>query len=251
MKSKYYNLRVFTITSVSFILLIMSLTLFLGYDSKEQDRGTFGDMFGAANALFTGLSFVGLLVTILLQREDIISQREDAKIQNFEVTFFNLLNYHKDTIYSLEKHYQRRKARGVEIETTEYTSKGAQLMRKIFEQYLESLYGDKKFNKDLYSKLYKLNWDVLGHYFRGVQYLLTFVNALHSQKYDSFFLKKKYFDVFKSQLSEYETAMIFYHFLFLEDKKYKNIAEKFGFFEFINEELVTDDKELYDKNAFM
>lgn len=250
MKGKYYNLRVFTIISVSLIFLVMLLTVIIGYDSNNEVRGTFGDMFGAANALFTGLSFVGLLVTILLQREDIISQREDAKIQNFEATFFNLLNYHKDTIYSLEKHYQRRKMRGVQIETNEYTSKGAQLMRKIFEQYLENLNGNERFNKELYRKLYKLNWDVLGHYFRGVQYLLTFVNSLHSQKYDTFYLKKKYFDIYKSQLSEYETVMVFYHFLFLEDTKYKNIAEMYGFFEFINEELVTDDKKYYDQNAF-
>lgn len=246
-----YRLKYFIYLSVAFIFCVMLLTLYFGSNSNKQDRGTFGDMFGAANALFTGLSFVGLLVTILLQRDDLNSQREDAKLQNFDVTFFNLLNIHKDTVNSLEKHYSRTRTSGTKVETSQWTSKGTQLMRTIFERYLENLKGDKKFDKELYRKVYKLNWDVLGHYFRGVQSMMNFINSLHTQKYDSYFFKKKYFDIFKSQLSEYETTMIFYHFLFIQDKKYKTLAEKFGLFEFINKELITDDTEQYDDNAFL
>ena len=40
-----------------------------------QERGTFGDMFGALNALFAGLAFAGLIVAILLQREELKLQR--------------------------------------------------------------------------------------------------------------------------------------------------------------------------------
>jgi len=124
-------------------------------------------------------------------------------------------------------------------------------MRTIYEQYIDNISRNEKFNKEVYRSIYKLNWDVLGHYFRGVQWMINFINSLHTNKYDSYFFKKKYFEIFKSQLSEYETTMIFYHFLFIEDKKYKELAEKFGLFEFINIELVTDDTEYYDENAFL
>lgn len=39
------------------------------YRSNEQ-RGTFGDMFGASTSLFSGLAFAGLLWAILLQRKE-------------------------------------------------------------------------------------------------------------------------------------------------------------------------------------
>lgn len=37
----------------------------------DQNRGTFGDMFGAANALFTGLAFATLIYTAWMQREEL------------------------------------------------------------------------------------------------------------------------------------------------------------------------------------
>ena len=39
------------------------------------ERGTFGDMFGAINALFSGLAFVGVVYAILLQRKELQLQR--------------------------------------------------------------------------------------------------------------------------------------------------------------------------------
>lgn len=40
-----------------------------------QGPGVFGDMFGVANALLSGLAFVGLIVAISLQRNEIALQR--------------------------------------------------------------------------------------------------------------------------------------------------------------------------------
>lgn len=36
--------------------------------SNWQTSGTFGDTFGALNALFSGLAFAGVIVTILIQK---------------------------------------------------------------------------------------------------------------------------------------------------------------------------------------
>lgn len=44
------------------------------FDDWEK-RGQFGDLFGAVNALFSGLAFAGVIVTILLQREELRLQR--------------------------------------------------------------------------------------------------------------------------------------------------------------------------------
>ncbi|MBX2914094.1 MAG: hypothetical protein KF856_02360 [Cyclobacteriaceae bacterium] len=85
-------------------------------------RGQFGDMFGAINALFSGLAFAGVILTILLQREELRAQKEELRLntealnaqknemnaqwkelekqnsnlkrQRFETTFFNMWNIH-------------------------------------------------------------------------------------------------------------------------------------------------------------
>ncbi len=63
-------------------LLNMGLTW---VDDDPTWRGTFGDQFGAVNALFSGLAFAGLIYTIILQRRDLELQRNDLKLQREEL----------------------------------------------------------------------------------------------------------------------------------------------------------------------
>src|SRR4030042_5162557 len=44
----------------------------------ETGRGTFGDMFGAINALFTGITLAGLIYTIYQQQKDTETTREET-----------------------------------------------------------------------------------------------------------------------------------------------------------------------------
>lgn len=48
-------------------------------------RGQFGDVFGAVNALFSGLAFAGLIYAILLQREDLALQRTELELTRQEL----------------------------------------------------------------------------------------------------------------------------------------------------------------------
>lgn len=49
-------------------------------------RGQFGDVFGAVNALFSGMAFAGLIYAILLQREDLALQRKELELTRQELT---------------------------------------------------------------------------------------------------------------------------------------------------------------------
>ena len=49
------------------------------------DRGTFGDLFGVVNALFSGLAFAGIIYTILLQRTELKLQRQELKETRLEL----------------------------------------------------------------------------------------------------------------------------------------------------------------------
>ncbi len=47
--------------------------------------GLFGDMFGGINALFSGLAFVGIILTIYLQKRELSLQREELVLQREEL----------------------------------------------------------------------------------------------------------------------------------------------------------------------
>jgi hypothetical protein len=60
--------------------VIMVLTI----DGMEE-RGQAGDLFGTINALFSGLAFAGVIVAILLQREELALQRLELKFTRDEL----------------------------------------------------------------------------------------------------------------------------------------------------------------------
>jgi len=105
------------------IIFIWVLSWFLILNSSYLDgweqRASFGDMFGAINALFSGLAFAGVIYAIFLQRKELYLQRKELeqtraelkgqkiqlgeqnkniRLQRFETTFFNLINLHHNYI---------------------------------------------------------------------------------------------------------------------------------------------------------
>ena len=82
-KSEIIKIAVF-----SFIAVISLVFIYAGFliivtwplsDLSISKSGTFGDSFGLLNALFSGLAFAGLIVAILLQREELSLQRQELK----------------------------------------------------------------------------------------------------------------------------------------------------------------------------
>ncbi len=73
--------RFFEISLWIIILLVLSYVLIVnGLYPKLEDRALFGDMFGGLGALFSGFAFMGLIYTIILQREDLkLTRKELAK----------------------------------------------------------------------------------------------------------------------------------------------------------------------------
>ena len=54
--------------STVLLLLVMFAVVLWCLIPQATDRGLFGDMFGAVNALFSGLAFAGIVYTIHMQR---------------------------------------------------------------------------------------------------------------------------------------------------------------------------------------
>ena len=69
------------------VILIWALSaiLIIFFLENWSDRGTFGDLFGAVNALFSALAFAVLIYTIVLQREEIKQNREEIVLNRKEL----------------------------------------------------------------------------------------------------------------------------------------------------------------------
>ncbi len=106
---------------------IWSLTFLLFFIGKMDARGQFGDMFGAVNALFSGLAFAGLIITLFLQKNELSLQRDELKLtreemthqreefekenetlryQRFENLFYNMLNLQQEIVAGLRYDYE-------------------------------------------------------------------------------------------------------------------------------------------------
>ncbi|MDB2389424.1 hypothetical protein N9W02_03350 [Flavobacteriaceae bacterium] len=69
------------------IVLIWALSgvLTMIYLDEWSDRGTFGDLFGAINSLFSGLALAGLIYSIYGSRQEIQLQREEIELNRKEL----------------------------------------------------------------------------------------------------------------------------------------------------------------------
>ena len=72
---------------ICIVVIIWGLSAFLIIDfiPEWSDRGTFGDLFGAVNALFSALAFAVLIYTLVLQREEIKQNREEIVLNRKEL----------------------------------------------------------------------------------------------------------------------------------------------------------------------
>lgn len=115
------NLLVKLIVLVVLIWAI-SAVLIMVFLSDWSTRGTFGDLFGAVNALFSALAFAVLIYTIVLQREEIKQNREEIVLNRKELAKGSKL---------------QRKAQEVLIQQVEQTHLSAKMnaMRTLVDYY--------------------------------------------------------------------------------------------------------------------
>lgn len=202
--------------------------------------GTFGDMFGSLNALFSGLAFVGVIIAILLQKNELELQREELQEtrdvlkgqklqleeqnktlskQNFEGTFFQLLRLYNDVVNSIDidinqnTSLSRLKDRplkplvtGRDVFVTLYYKFSRAAFNIIKNDFMKN--EDiviSKIIEDEYESFYKANQSDLGHYFRTIYNLIKFVDVSDIKN------KKFYTDILRAQLSSHELLLFHYN----------------------------------------
>lgn len=77
-----------TFIKIAIILIVLSIVfpfIVNHFFSNWQKSGMFGDTFGALNTLFSGLALAGVIVTILIQRNELENQRLELQLQRTEM----------------------------------------------------------------------------------------------------------------------------------------------------------------------
>lgn len=224
-------------------ILVLALCFITYWMLKDStDRGTFGDMFGSANAIFSGLAFAGLIYTILLQKEELGLQRtelketrnefhiqnETLKKQQFESTLFKLINLHHEIINNLSLHLDKKynpnhiEKRDVikkaSIDLNNYIESSRVIVEKqnMYGDFstkpkeIETLKDEEESLKEAYENFWNEYYTSFSHYFRNMYHVFKFIhlsNILSNEE------KRFYATIMRSQLSSDEQFLLFYNSL--------------------------------------
>lgn len=272
-KTEFFEKWWFYLIIVGVIFLTWAASAFFlvhaSFDNTNGDiwtiRGTFGDMFGAVNALFSGLAFGGMIVTLLMQRKELKLQREEltkttnelegqkkimemqqkvANIQCFENGFYKLISKHTEIVNDIRYYH--------------YRPDGSE--KKYFgQEALDCMFWKISSEEDKIDFLKSKDpWaaiknSVLKPYF--TQFYEIIRNIDESDLLDDNY-RKNYIRILISFLTETELKLIFLKALYPGQEKFKNLIEKYSFFRNLTDETraklegLSEIKSNYEESAF-
>lgn len=220
----------------------------------DEAPGTFGDFVGGVlNPILTFLTFMGLILTIVLQQTELAESRvELAKSatalegqlraldrQNFEATFFQMLNLHNTIVNAMDVHRRNQD-----------TLRGRDCFRHFVKE-LRGFYDNNPLPDELdrIVKAHEQFWEQfhgdLAHYYR---YLYNIIRFIDETKVD----KSRYMRVLRAQLSDDELFVLFYNGVTHRAVKFKAYVEKFALFDNLPDErlMSINHKTFYKEGAF-
>ncbi|WP_333874923.1 putative phage abortive infection protein [Methylobacter sp.] len=266
------------------IVFLINLTSLWG---KDPGFGTFGDFFGGVlNPILTFLTFMGLLITIVLQQKELAltrqelhtsalalsQQAETQEKQRFEDTFFALLEQHNRLLDKIVENSVSYDSNGTPGNTESIVeSLRTQLIGGIY----FSLYENNLDLRDSKAKLVTFK-PILNQYFRVLYQILKFIasncpaSAVKGKFHELFLTaaecsqeEKLYANIVRSFLSEDIYYLLAIN-CFCEDQndhfiEYKLLVERYSFFEHMpiinvpktyNANIIQEIVKHYSKRAF-
>lgn len=264
-------------------IAFMSFTLWQNYlyatSLGKEYQGLFGDMFGASNALFTGLSFVGVIIAIRLQsqelklqrkeleltrnemeltRDEFVIQNSTMKLQQFENTFFQMLSlFHENTqqISSTNKaHPYSGKGIFKALLDMVYENLEIGLRNRFYREEATSIDDDfdyvrkakiSKVTKKEFMQLFKVHFtiyeDDLNTYFTTLYNILKLIDK--AEVVD----KQYYVSIINSQFTRLEKLTVFYFTISNDmDNDFRKLVENFNLLDGIRESMVIN-KVIYEE----
>lgn len=281
------NKKIFVpVAIILFVCSLAPLAYFLNFGHMKisddpEIWGVFGDFIGGIlNPLLSFSAFVGVLITIYLQRAQLIQtqsqltmtkeeleltrvelkrsadaqnqQIDSVNIQNFEATFFNLLNRFETQVAHIIRVYLEEEVKNDKNVPSAFTSErdirycGFEHLRYQLYKYQE-YYSTEYYkgpnptrcdSKEAYSGMCFVGTHsiVLETYFMHLRFIFDFIEE---SRVDD---KRKYYRLLFSELTNGELIFVFYHVLYsdnLQDIKPK--IEMYSLFEYIGYRGLIDD----------
>lgn len=189
-----------------------------GLSNDTDNWGTFGDYVGGV--IGTILSFFSIILIYAIYKNQVAS----SSIQQFETTFFNLLQNQREILKSLKGYVQTDNLfddyDSDENSADEYISAVATRLYNEFDgrtgkyvdrdgNEIKNVASDKEDNLKIidriYDSVYKGKEAELGHYFRHLYHIVKYVNESIIAD------KKKYIDLIQAQMGDDELYVTFYN----------------------------------------
>ena len=207
-------------------------------------KASVADKISAASALFSVFAFVGLLYAVLLQREEIIAQREDQSTlaqqvdeqrrhlrvqtqvlsqQSFENTFFHLLRLHNANVKSqtvrISAQRKQYKGRAAFVEAAaEIEGHLADRLRRQpnIPITLQEV-------NDIYTTVCEQPNSQFGHYFRNLYHIVKYIHESSIEH------KPRYASQVRAQFSQAEYELLTVNGLRnLGNSKFKPLIEEYS-----------------------
>ncbi len=180
------------------IIAVLLINLKISHSLSGTDRGTFGDVFGFANAIFGAFGTLALLITIWLQFNEIKNTARVQQEQMFDSSFFSLMNIHRENINALS-----------------YSDKTGSVLLSF---HIENALRNVAYKADILNK--EKQADLFFEY-------LSKLHAVYNSYIDSFYNlayfitsssinginKIKYFDILSSSTSLHEKYLIYFYLI--------------------------------------
>ena len=97
--------KIWFLIPICIILGYGAILIIFTYPISEYSiskAGQFGDSFGILNSMFSGFAFISLVITIYLQQKEMKDAKEEILKQNFENTFFKMIDLFNNVIKDLD-----------------------------------------------------------------------------------------------------------------------------------------------------
>lgn len=266
------SIRAFSVVLIGGIFLAVSIyagvLIYIAWPIENvsiDKTGVFGDSFGLLTSLFSGLAFSGLIITILMQREELALQREELgltrkeisgqkeelkaqnetlTVQRFENTFFQMLEILESCRNDITHKYYggtgnaRNGRDAVKTMYSELSGYGFHQQvqvgfdrKYVFDERCLEIDGVNEY----YCIFYSNYGEELGQYFRTLYNILKLIERSAPQ--DD---KNTYSNLLRAQLSTYELLLLFYNCLSELGAKMRPLVKKFNMLKHMEANLLIE-----------
>lgn len=181
---------------------------------QGQSIGVFGDFFGGVlSPILTFLTFIILIVTIVMQKQELRSSKIVNRKTSVETTFFNLIDLHHKIVEDLKVDINELKNIRGKLSTLKQIWE-AKRRKSVFEgrivfdailEFIEDEADSPQEATEVYLMIQNECNHILGHYFRNLYQALKIIDKNASVLGDP----RSYSSILRAQLSAKELALLF------------------------------------------